>query len=402
MSDSTAKPLAALLENTLRARIDADLRALRDHSQFRSLDIPRGLDLCSNDYLGLAADPRLQQAVLDAVAASSRVASTGSRLLSGNSRDWESIEAEFADFVGAESALYFSSGYAANLGLLSSVLRDGDIVFSDALNHASLIDGIRLSRARTIIYPHCDLRFLARALQENASATGAKLIVTESIFSMEGDIAPLEQLLKLAETYNANLVVDEAHALGVCGPEGRGIVAALPDRRRILAAVYPCGKALASCGAFVCCGTVVKDYLVNHARSFIFSTATPPYIAHQIRAALAMARAVDARRAHLRRISLALRAAVTAAGLRCGSGDTPIVPVILGSNESALRVASELQSHGFAVKAIRPPTVAPGTARIRLSLTSEISLEDVHHLAHALITAVSSVREAAPASLAHA
>lgn len=189
MSDSTAKPLAALLENTLRARIDADLRALRDHSQFRSLDIPRGLDLCSNDYLGLAADPRLQQAVLDAVAASSRVASTGSRLLSGNSRDWESIEAEFADFVGAESALYFSSGYAANLGLLSSVLRDGDIVFSDALNHASLIDGIRLSRARTIIYPHCDLRFLARALQENASATGAKLIVTESIFSMEGDLS---------------------------------------------------------------------------------------------------------------------------------------------------------------------------------------------------------------------
>ncbi|MFZ3245612.1 MAG: aminotransferase class I/II-fold pyridoxal phosphate-dependent enzyme, partial [Candidatus Acidiferrales bacterium] len=157
-----------------------------------------------------------------------------------------------------------------------------------------------------------------------------------------------------------------------------------------------------SCGAFVCCGTAVKDYLVSHARSFIFSTATPPYIAHQIRAALAMARAVDARRAHLRRISLALRAAVTAAGLRCGSGDTPIVPVILGSNESALRVASELQSHGFAVKAIRPPTVAPGTARIRLSLTSEISLEDVHHLAHALITAVSSVREAAPASLAHA
>ena len=402
MSDSNVKPAAALPENVLRLRIEAELRALREHSQFRSLDLPRGKDLCSNDYLGLAADPRLKQAVLDALSSSARVASSGSRLLSGNSRDWESIESEFADFVGAESALYFSSGYAANLGLLSSVLRDDDIVFSDALNHASLIDGIRLSRAHKIIYPHADLRFLERALQENAGAPGAKLIVTESIFSMEGDIAPLEQLLKLAETYNANLVVDEAHALGVCGQEGRGIVAGLPDRSRILAAVYPCGKALASCGAFVCSSPAVKDYLVNHARSFIFSTAAPPYIAHQIRAALAMARSADARRTHLREISAALRAALTAAGLRCGSGETPIFPVILGSNESALRVAAELQSHGFAVKAIRPPTVPPGTARIRLSLTSEISLEDIHRLAHALITAVSSVREAASASLAHA
>ncbi|MFZ0923788.1 MAG: aminotransferase class I/II-fold pyridoxal phosphate-dependent enzyme, partial [Candidatus Acidiferrales bacterium] len=224
----------------------------------------------------------------------------------------------------------------------------------------------------------------------------------ESIFSMEGDVAPIESLLKLANAHRAELIVDEAHAIGVRGIEGRGIVADLPDRSRILAAVYPCGKALASCGAFVCCSSAVKDYLVNHARSFIFSTATPPYIAHQIRAALILARAADARRAHLRQIAAVLRATLAAASLNCGSGDTPIIPVILGSNESALRVASELQSHGFAVKAIRPPTVPDGTARIRLSLTSEISLEDVHHLAQALITAVSSVREAASASLAHA
>jgi 8-amino-7-oxononanoate synthase len=395
-------PLAASPENDLRARIAADLRALREHSQFRSLDLPRGLNLCSNDYLGLAADPRLKQAVLAALSSSAYVGSTGSRLLSGNSRDWESIESEFANFVGADSALYFSSGYAANVGLLSSVLHDGDIVFSDALNHSSLIDGIRLSRARKIIYPHGDLRFLERALQENANTPAAKLIVTESIFSMEGDVASLDQLVKLANAHHSDLIVDEAHAIGVCGIEGRGIVAGLPDRSSILAAVYPCGKALASCGAFVCCSSAVKDYLVNHARSFIFSTAAPPYIAHQIRAALAIARAADARRAHLRQIAAALRAALAAVGLSCGSGDTPIVPVILGSNESALRVASELQSHGFAVKAIRPPTVPAGAARIRLSLTSEVSLEDVHRLAQALITAVSSVREAASASLAHA
>ncbi|MGH7936220.1 MAG: aminotransferase class I/II-fold pyridoxal phosphate-dependent enzyme, partial [Chthoniobacterales bacterium] len=287
------------------------MHALRRHSQFRSLDIPRGLNLCSNDYLGLAADPRLKHAVLAAFSSSIRAASTGSRLLSGNSRDWEAIESEFANFARAESALYFSSGYAANVGLLSSILHDGDIIFSDALNHASLIDGIRLSRARKIIYPHRDLHFLEHALHQNANAPGAKLIVTESIFSMEGDLAPADALLNLANRYSADIIFDEAHSIGVCGREGRGIVAGLPDRSRILAAVYPCGKALASCGAFVCSSPAVKDYLVNHARSFVFSTAAPPYIAHQIRAALALAHAADDRRAHLRQISLALRAALT-------------------------------------------------------------------------------------------
>lgn len=384
-------------ETCLRARIDAELRALHEHSQFRSLDISRGIDLCSNDYLGLASDTRLHRAVLAAVSASARVGSVGSRLLSGNSRDWQEIESEFAAFTGAESALYFSSGYAANVGLLSSILQPSDIAFSDALNHASLIDGIRLSRAQKIIYPHRDLQFLERALQQNANAPGAKLIVTESIFSMEGDVAPLEALTKLAQTYGADLIVDEAHAIGVCGPEGRGLLAGLPDRSRILAAVDPCGKALSSCGAFVCCTAPVRDYLVNHARSFIFSTANPPYIAHQIRAALDLVRQADDRRAHLRQVSTALRAALAAGGLPCNSGDTPIVPVILGSNETALHVAAELQSAGFALKAIRPPTVPPGTARIRLSLTSAISFEDVHRLAQALIASAS----ARNTSLAH-
>jgi 8-amino-7-oxononanoate synthase len=388
--------------NDLRARIDVDLSELREYSQFRSLDLPVGLNLCSNDYLGLAADPRLKQAVLDGVASCARVASTGSRLLSGNSREWEEIESEFANFVGAESALYFTSGYAANVGLLSSILHPNDIVFSDALNHASLIDGIRLSRAQKIIYPHRNLQFLENALQEHAGAPGAKLIVTESIFSMEGDVAPLAELLTIADCHDADLIVDEAHAIGVCGPEGRGVVAGLSNRTRILAAIYPCGKALASCGAFVCCSAPVKDYLVNHARSFIFSTANPPYITHQIRAALALVSQSDDRRAHLRRISAALRAELIVAGLNCGSGDTPIIPVILGSNESALRVASELQNAGFAVKAIRPPTVPPGSARIRLSLTSNISLEDVHRLARVLISAAGAARLASSSSSAHA
>src|SRR5690348_4494156 len=226
----------------LRARIAADLETLRDNSQFRSLNVPSGINLCSNDYLGLAHDPRLKHAVLAALESSPQIASSGSRLLSGNSRDWQRLESEFADFAHVESALYFSSGYSANVGLLSCVLQPGDFVFSDALNHASIIDGIRLSRAQKIIYPHRDLYFLERALRENQDASGAKLIVTESVFSMEGDIAPLAEILGLAEKYNAHLVVDEAHALGVFGAQGRGLAAELRNRSRILASVYPCGR----------------------------------------------------------------------------------------------------------------------------------------------------------------
>src|SRR5579864_8558425 len=211
----------------LRERIAGELEALREQSQLRSLEILSGINLCSNDYLGLAADPRLKQAVIEAVASARQMGATGSRLLSGNSREWEELETEFAEFAGAESALYFGSGYAANMGLLSSVLQPGDIVFSDALNHASLIDGIRLSGAHKLIYPHGDMQFLEDALRENSRSTGAKVIVTESIFSMEGDVARLGDLVRLAQQYGAELIVDEAHALGVRGPEGRGVAADL-------------------------------------------------------------------------------------------------------------------------------------------------------------------------------
>jgi len=374
--------------SNIRARIAADLQTLRENSQFRSFEVPSGVNLCSNDYLGLARDPRLKQAVLAALESSSQIASTGSRLLSGNSRDWQDLESEFAAFARADSALYFSSGYAANVGLLSSVLRPGDLALSDALNHASIIDGIRLSRAQKIIYPHRDLHFLERALRENQNAPGAKLIVTESVFSMEGDLAPLAEILDLAEKYDAHLVVDEAHALGVFGAQGCGLAAGIPNRSRILAAIYPCGKALASIGAFVCASRALTEFLVNHARSFIFTTATPPYIAHQIRAALKLVQAADDRRAHLSKLAKTLRAELSDADISFGASASQIVPIVLGSNEAALHVAAQLQSAGFAVKAIRPPTVPPGAARIRLSLTSELSLEQIHCLAGALIESV--------------
>ncbi len=389
----------------MERRIARELDSLREQAQFRTLEIlddAAGLNLCSNDYLGLSLDPRLKQATIEAVARAARVGSTGSRLLSGNSREWEEIEAEFAAFAGTEAALYFGSGYAANIGLLGSLLRPGDTVFSDALIHASLIDGIRLSGAAKVIYPHGDLEFLEGALRDSAHGAGTRVIVSETVFSMEGDIAPLAALVALARKYDAAVVVDEAHATGAWGPEGRGIAAEMGVEREMLAIVHTCGKALASAGAFVCGGTALREHLINRARTFIFSTAMPPYFAGQIRAALALARAANTERAHLRAIASALREGLMAAELTCGTSVTQIVPVILGTNEAALHVAGELQRGGFAVKAIRPPTVRAGTARIRISLTSKVTLDDIRRLVSAISAAHKSLPHSVSASVVHA
>jgi len=366
---------------SISKRIDAILGSLHAKSQFRTLENPPGINLYSNDYLGLAQDPRLKQAVLQAVEKTESMGATGSRLLSGNSPAWEEVERQFASFAGTEAALYFGSGYAANIGLISSLAARGDFIFSDALNHASLIDGIRLSGATKIIYPHGDMNFLEQALRERSSQPGAKLIVTESVFSMEGDVAPIDKIVSLADEYGASVIVDEAHATGVYGPEGRGFAAAAGTEGRILASVHTCGKALASAGAFVCCAQKTRDFLINRARTFIFSTAMPPYMAKQIGAALALARASGDRREHLVKISELLRRNLSAAGIDLGGSRTHIIPVRAGGNEAALRVAEELQRCGFAVRAIRPPTVPPESSRVRLSLTALLSVEDVQGLA---------------------
>ena len=222
-----------------------------------------GVNLSSNDYLGLATDPRLKAAFLAALQPNCQMGSTGSRLLSGNSRDWEQVEEEFAEFAGTSHAIYFSSGYAANIGLLSSLLGPADWVFSDSLNHASIIDGIRLSGARKVIYRHRDLNELEDALALRDNEPGCKMIVTESVFSMDGDRAPLGELLLLGGKYGAELIVDEAHATGVHGPQGRGLAAEAGIVDNVLALVHTCGKALASMGAFVCSGSTVKQFLIN-------------------------------------------------------------------------------------------------------------------------------------------
>lgn len=378
----------------LRSRIRAELDALRHRNEYRALDCPSGLNLCSNDYLGLATNPRLARATAQAIATLGRVGSGGSRLLAGNSADWEQAEADFAAFVGFASALYFSSGYAASLGLLGAILRPVDVVFSDSLNHASLIDGMRLSGARKVIYRHGDLTDLEAALLAQAADCSAKLVVTESIFSMEGDSVPLAPLVALARRYGAEVVVDEAHAIGVRGPEGRGLVAAADLQPQLLAAIYPCGKALGSAGAFLCSAAPLAKFLINRARTFIFSTAAPPYLAHQLRAAVTLARSMDAERSHLEKISYMLRDGLRQEGFDVGPSDSQIVPVNLGFNDAALAFAESLREAGFAVRAIRPPTVPEGRARVRLSLTAAHTSADIDRL----LTACSRARAQLTAS----
>ena len=375
--------------DSLRGELEEGLRGLEARSQRRSLCEIAGVNLCSNDYLGLAEDERLRAAVIEAVREVPRVGGTGSRLLSGQLRVWDEIEQEFAEFAGTEAALYFGSGYAANMGVLTSLLGKSDTVFSDELNHASLIDGIRLSGARKVIYPHLDLDALERALREQAGTSGRKFVVTETVFSMDGDVVPLRDLVALAERFGAGVIVDEAHATGVHGSSGRGISAeagGAGGSGGVVAAIHTCGKALASAGAFVCGSAVLKEHLINHARTFIFSTAMPPYMAGQIRAALRLALGMDARRAKLLSGARRLATGLRAQGYHTAGSSTQIVPVVVGGNEEALAAAEFLQQQGFAVRAIRPPTVKAGRARLRFSLTCAIAAGELERLENCLGT----------------
>jgi len=370
-------------------RIAATLAGLRDADQFRDLRSPDGIALSSNDYLGLAAHPQLKDAIARAVSEDARVASTGSRLLSGNDARWERLESDFASFVGAEAALYFPSGYAANIGLLSSVLKPEDTVFSDQANHASLIDGIRLSRAKRVIFPHLDFNYLEDALGQE-TGNGEKVVVVESIFSMEGDRTPLADLTALCDRFDASLIVDEAHATGVEGDCGRGLVHSAQRPPSVLATVHTCGKALASMGAFVAGSRTLREFLINQARPFIFTTALPPYCAAHVSKALDLVQIADAERTHLRQLGDYLRQDLRAAGFDIGRSDSQIIPLMLGSNEAALRFATAVTAAGFAVRAIRPPTVPIAAARLRLSLNASLSIENMD----ALINALAGVREA--------
>lgn len=367
-----------------KGRLHEGLRTLEARSQRRSLEEIHGVNFCSNDYLGLAENAALRERVAEAVLSVEKLGGTGSRLLSGQTEEWRELEDVFAKFAGTESALFFTTGYVANVGLLSSVVGKDDVIFSDARNHASLIDGMRLSGARKVIYRHLDLNALEDALRREAGAPWRKVIVTESVFSMDGDIAPLAEIVNLAEKYDAAVILDEAHATAVHGPSGRGLAAAAGLTQRFLAVLHTCGKALASAGAFVCGPAVMKEHLVNHARTFIFSTALPPYFAAQIRAALHLAEGMDSERETLLKNAAGFRNALQGQGFDTSSTSSQIIPVVLGHNEATLDAAEHLQREGFAVRGIRPPTVAEGGSRLRLSLTTNISQQELSRFVQAL------------------
>ncbi len=365
-------------------RLDEDLASLRSRSLYRYPEVGAGFQFSSNDYLGFSRHPALVAALRGAIEASDRVASTGSRLLSGHVAAWEKLEEGFSQYLGVEASLFFNSGYAANTGLLTAILRPEDTVFSDAANHASLIDGIRLSGCRKIIFPHLDLDFLEDTLKSADSVQGERFIVVESIFSMDGDSAPIDELVTLAENYDAGLIVDEAHATGVVGPEGRGLIAASNRSEAIIASIHTCGKALAASGAFVAGSRTLKEHLTNHSRPFIYTTGLPPYVAAQVAAGIRLAAEANEERARLDALSTKLREGLSDASFDTGNSNTQIVPVLLGTTKTAMDTAQFLRNEGFEVRAIRTPTVPEGTARLRLSVTADLPPEAMDSLVDAL------------------
>ena len=361
----------------------ADLERLAAIGRLRALAPDRGIDFASNDYLGLAASGALVGAARAALDRGVAVGSGGSRLLRGNRAEHEALEAEAAAFVGAEAALFFPTGYAANSALLATLPQRGDLVLADELVHASMHEGLRLTRAEHLFVAHSDLAAYEAALRE---AAGRQVwIAVESLYSMDGDFAPLAGLAALAAHYGAILLVDEAHATGVFGPGGRGLTAELPSRENVIS-LHTCGKALGAEGALLCGSATMRAFLINRARGFIFSTAPSPLTAAVVRAALDLVREGDGLRQDLtRRMELARDLLVPLGAEYHGS---PIMPLVLGEDRRAMAVAGKLQGAGFDVRGIRPPTVPEGTSRLRIVITLNAGEDDIRALAGALRAAL--------------
>ena len=350
------------LEQRIRARVDG----LREAQLLRTLRAPSGVDLCSNDYLQLSNHPLIKERMIDAVRREG-CGSTGSRLLRGERESVAAVERSFAAFKQTERALYFSSGYLANIAALTTFPEQGDVILSDERNHASLIDGLRLSGVRRVVFPHNDAATLARLLAQNRG-DGQMFVVTESLFSMDGDTAPLVEYARLCRSAGAVLIVDEAHAVGVYGARGSGLIEASGTAADVFLSINTAGKALGVAGAFVAGPAWAIEYLIQRARPFVFSTAPPPSLAAALEASLAIVAAEPDRRERLARLSRDLRRQLADAGIPLSAGSSHIIPVMLGENDRAVAVGQALQAQGFDVRAIRPPTVAAGTARLRISV----------------------------------
>ncbi len=365
----------------------ADLQRLSADGRIRRLQERRGIDFSSNDYLGLAGSPRLSRAIGEAIARGVPVGSGGSRLLRGNHAEHEALEAEAAAFFGTEAALYCSSGFSANSALLSTLPQAGDLIVHDELIHASAHEGLRLARCKAIAVPHNDVGAFEAAITNwrRSGGAGRPWIAVESLYSMDGAKAPLSDLATLSERHEAILLIDEAHATGVFGPDGRGLAAALDGLHNVVT-LKTCGKALGCEGALVCGPRIVRDFLVNRGRGFIFSTAPSPLMASAVREALRILVDEPERRTRLEMLVTEAEGQLAPLGARRTA--SPILPLVIGDPAETMAVAEKLQSAGFDVRGVRPPTVPEGTSRLRISITLNIDAQDIAALAEALAEVV--------------
>lgn len=375
-----------LLQQTLDERAEQGLRRLR-----RTLASPQSpnivvdgkpyLSFCSNDYLGLAAHPGLI-AALQQGAAQWGVGAGAAHLVSGHFEPHHQLEQQLAAFVGKPEALLFSTGYMANIGIVQALAGKGDTVFADKLNHASLNDAMQLSRAHVQRYRHNDLAQLAQQLERSDSVR--KLIITDAVFSMEGDLARLPELLALCERHDAWLLVDDAHGFGVLGEQGRGTLSHFDIRSPRIVYMATLGKAAGVFGAFVAAESTVIETLVNHARSYVYTTATPPALAVVLQDSLRLIAQGEALRVHLRALIKKLRTGLSDLPWPLMLSDTAIQPLLIGDSKQALALSEGLRERGLWVAAIRPPTVPQGTARLRITLSAAHTETDVEKLIGAL------------------
>ncbi len=381
------------LQTRLQAARAADLYRTRrviegGHGVRIKVDGRACINFCSNDYLGLASDPQMGRALAQAALVQG-CGSGASQLITGYNREHAALEEELADYLDRERALLFSTGYGANMGVISALMGRGDAIVSDALNHASLIDGARLSGAHKDIYPHADMPGAQACLA--ASRGENTLLLSDAVFSMDGDVAPAAELAHLADKYDAWLMLDDAHGFGVLGPQGQGSVAAAGlSARQVPILVATLGKSIGAAGAFVAGDRDLIEYLIQAARPFVFSTAPPPAVAAAARQGLRLVRADQWRRDHLFSLIARMQSRGRSLGLAVSASSTPIQPLILGDEARALAVSNALLERGFLVSAIRPPTVPEGSARLRITLSAAHTAEQVDALLDALADILAS------------
>ena len=374
----------------IEERLD-ELKGLGLYRRMRMISGPQGprvvldgkpvLLLCSNNYLGLADHPRVRQAAADA-AMRWGVGAGASRLVSGNMTIHRRLEERIAAFKGTETAVLFGSGYLANAGIVAALAREGEVVFSDELNHASIVDGCRLARAETFVYRHGDVEHLAYGLRQ-AAGRGA-LIVTDGVFSMDGDVAPLEEIVELARRHDVRVAVDDAHGTGATGPGGRGAVAAAGLDGEVDIVVGTLGKSLGSYGAYAACDQTMAKYLVNTARTLIFSTALPPPAVAGALAALDLLEGEPRRVERLQDNASLMRAELAREGFDVTGDQTQIIPLVVGPADTALRMCEAALGLGVFAQAIRPPTVPAGTSRLRLAVMASHSRDELRDAARSL------------------